>query len=121
MVILLLDTGIRAGELVGLKLSDIDWDRGVFKVFGKGAKERFVPFGATAKMGLLRYVQTFRPTPARPDIDNAFLALDGYPLTVNAVVHMMQHLAKSSGVARLHAHLLRHTCGVQYLVRGRFL
>ncbi len=118
MILLMLDTGIRAGELVGLKSADVDWNRGVFKVFGKGSKERFVPLGATAKQAMLRYVQVFRPKPARDDIDNLFLSLDGYPLSVNAIVRIMHRLGKNSGVPRLHAHLLRHTCGVQYLIVG---
>ncbi len=118
MILVMLDTGIRAGELVGMKMADMDWERGVFKVFGKGAKERFVPIGTTAKQALLRYVQTFRPEPARPDIDNILLSVDGYPLSVNAIVHMMYRLRKASGVQRLHAYLLLHTCGVQYLVAG---
>lgn len=118
IVLVMLDTGIRAGELVGMKMAEMDWERGVFKVFGKGAKERFAPIGTTAKQALLRYVQTFRPQPARPDIDTILLSVDGYPLTVNAIVHMMYRLRKASGVERLHAHLLRHTCGVQYLVAG---
>jgi site-specific recombinase XerD len=118
MILLMLDSGIRASELIGLKLADVDWNRGVFKVFGKGSKERFVPLGATAKQSLLRYVQVFRPKPARDDIDNVFVSLDGYPLTVNALVRIMHRLGKSSGVPRLHAHLLRHTCGVQYLIVG---
>lgn len=83
---------------------------------GKGSKERYVPFGAVAKQMLFRYVQVFRPKPARPDIENAFLALDGYALTMNAVVHMMQRLGQTSGIPRLHAHLPRHTCGVLYLM-----
>lgn len=118
MVLVMLDTGIRAGELVGMQMANVDWDHGVIKVFGKGAKERFVPIGATAKQSMLRYVQTFRPEPARPDIGSVFLSVDGYPLTVNAVVHIMTRLAKNSGIERLHAHLLRHTSGVQYLVNG---
>lgn len=118
MVLLMLDTGIRAGEVVGLKLADVDWNRGVFKVFGKGSKERFVPLGATAKQALLRYVQVFRPKPARDDVDTLFLSLDGYPLTVNALVRIMHRLGKNAGIPRLHAHLLRHTCGVQYLIVG---
>lgn len=118
MVLLMLDTGIRAGELVGMKLRDVDWNWGVFKVFGKGAKERFVPLGATPKQALLRYVQTFRAKPARDGIDYVFLSLDGYPRTVNAIVRIMHRLGKNSGVTRLHAHLLRHTCGVQYLMVG---
>ncbi len=118
MVILMIDSGLRAGEVVGVQLSDVDWERGVFKVMGKGAKERFVPLGGTAKQVLLRYVQVFRPKPARPDTNNLFLSVDGYPLTVNAITQIMKRLAKNSGIARLHAHLLRHTCGVQYLLVG---
>lgn len=118
MVLLMLDSGIRASELIGLKHAEVDWNGGVFKVFGKGSKERFVPLGATAKQTLLRYVQVFRPKPARDDIDNVFLSLDGYSLTVNALTHIMRRLGKNSGVPRLHAHLLRHTCGVQYLIVG---
>lgn len=87
-------------------------------MFGKGSKERFVPIGATAKQSLLRYVQTFRPKPARDDIDHVFLSVDGCPLTVNAITHIMSRLAKASGVPRLHAHLLRHMSGVQYLING---
>lgn len=118
MVVLMIDTGIRAGELVGLKQYDIDWNRSVFKVFGKGAKERFVPFGTMAKQSLLHYIQVFRPKPASPTIENVFLPVDGFPLSVNAVGLVMKRLAKASGVIRLHAHLLRHTCGVQYLMVG---
>lgn len=118
MVVLMIDSGLRAGEVVGVKLADVDWERGVFKVLGKGSKERFVPLGGTAKQVLLRYVQVFRPKPARPDVDNVFLSVDGYPLTVNAITQIMKRLAKNSGIKRLHAHLLRHTCGVQYLMVG---
>ncbi len=120
MVLLFLDSGIRAGELASLKLADVDWKRGVFKIMGKGSKERFVPIGSTAKQTLLRYAQTFRPTPARDDIDNVFLSVDGYPLTVNAIVHTMSRLAKSSGVTRLHAHLLRHILSpvAEFHIRG---
>lgn len=118
MVVLMVDSGLRAGEVVGVKLADVDWERGVFKVFGKGSKERFVPLGGTAKQVLLHYVQVFRPKPVRPDVDNVFLSVDGYPLTVNAITHIMKRLAKNSGIMRLHAHLLRHTCGVQYLMVG---
>lgn len=63
MVLCVLDTGVRRGDLASLKLSDVDWERGVFKVLGKGAKER-MPVGQVAKHAMLRYVQVFRPQPA---------------------------------------------------------
>ena len=69
----------------------------MFKVFGKGAKERLVPIGTTAKQAMFRYVQVFRPKPARPDEDNVFLAVDGYTLSVDAIGHMFElSLAKRS-------------------------
>lgn len=118
MILIMLDTGIRAGELVGMLMRNVDWERGVIKVLGKGSKERIVPIGIVARQTMLRYVDAFRPKPAREDVDNVFLSVDGYPLTVNAIVHIMSRLAKNSGVTRLHAHLWRHTSSVTYLLDG---
>ncbi len=118
MVLCTLDTGVRRGELARLKLADVDWERGIFKVFGKGAKERIVPVGHVAKQAMLRYVQVFRPQPEQPEFDTLFLSVDGYPLSIDAVGHLFERLAKKSGVTRLHAHLLRHTNGVLYLTGG---
>jgi site-specific recombinase XerD len=47
-----------------------------------------------------------------------FLNLDGMPMTDNGAKLMFSRLARSSGVTRLHAHLLRHTFAVQFLVNG---
>ena len=116
--VLLLDTGIRSGELCGIRLDDVDFKRGVIKVNGKGAKERMVPIGSMAKKALMRYVRVFRPEPAMAAIDNVFLSPDGYPLTPNAIAKFMRRLAKRTEVDRLHAHLWRHTSGVRYLMAG---
>src|SRR6478752_3640364 len=48
MLELLYATGIRVGELVGLDIDDVDRERNVIRVFGKGRKERSVPFGRPA-------------------------------------------------------------------------
>ncbi|MCX5789048.1 MAG: tyrosine-type recombinase/integrase, partial [Elusimicrobia bacterium] len=45
IAVLILDTGLRRAEVIGLKKDDIDFQAGVLKVMGKGAKEREVPFG----------------------------------------------------------------------------
>jgi len=116
--VLLLDTGMRSGELCGIKLSDVDFKRGVIKVKGKGDKERMVPIGNLAKKALMRYIKVFRPEPAMGAIDNVFLSVDGYPLTPNAIAKFMRRLAKRTGIERLHAHLWRHTSAVRYLMAG---
>jgi len=118
MCMVLLDTGIRSGELCGLKLEDVDFKRGVMRVNGKGAKERLVPFGNMAKKALMRYMRVFRPDPSMGSIENVFLSIDGYPLTPGAVVKIMRRIGRSTGVDRLHAHLWRHTSAVRYLMAG---
>ncbi|MFQ6674324.1 MAG: site-specific integrase [Fidelibacterota bacterium] len=50
-------TGIRLSELVGLALGDVDFKQNLVKVMGKGAKERIVPFGDTAKNAVLSYLE----------------------------------------------------------------
>lgn len=56
MVLILVDTGIRLSELVGIKLSDIDNAKGYIKVLGKGAKERVVRIGKITQKALWRYL-----------------------------------------------------------------
>src|SRR3990170_3278924 len=66
LVLLLFDTAIRAGELVRLRLDDVDFEGGWLRVFGKGARERMVPLGQTARRALWRYVTVSRPEPMLP-------------------------------------------------------
>ena len=49
IVLTFLDCGIRLSELINLKIPDIDFSTGQFKVYGKGAKERIVPMGLTTR------------------------------------------------------------------------
>src|SRR3546814_20303173 len=54
-------TGVRVGELTGLDIDDIDFDRNVIRVLGKGRKERTVPFGQPAAAALKRWIDRARP------------------------------------------------------------
>jgi len=115
---LLLDTGLRTGELVGLKMEDIRLNEGFVKVMGKGKKERIVPIGNKAQKVLQRYFFRYRPRPAHAGIENAFLSVHGTPLTENSVKCMFTRLARRSGIKRLHAHLCRHTFATRFLING---
>lgn len=115
---LLLDTGLRIGELINLKMEDAHMNEGFLKVLGKGNKERIVPIGCNAQKALQRYLFRYRPTPAHQDIDTVFLSIHGYPLTGNSAKLMFAKLAKRSGVSRLHAHLCRHTFATRFLING---
>jgi len=115
---LLLDTGLRMGELINLKMDDVHMNDGLLKVMGKGKKERIVPMGSNAQRALQRYLFRYRPRPFHSGIDNVFLSVLGKPLTENSIKLIFSRLAKKSGVARLHAHLCRHTFATRFLING---
>ena len=118
ILMILLDSGLRIGELVNLKMGDVHMDEGYLKVMGKGKKERIVPIGSNAQRALQRYLFHFRPKPVNPVINNVFLSTSGNPLTENSMKLMFARLAKRSGVCRLHAHLCRHTFATRFLING---
>lgn len=129
--ILMLDTGMRAGELCGLRMSDLRLDEGYAMVLGKGRKERPVKIGARAAKAVRFYVMHWRK-PALPHINRVFLTcrgvtsdadllghLPGEPLTVDALGHLFRRLRRIANVPRLHPHLLRHTFACMHLKRYR--
>ncbi|MBC7264763.1 MAG: tyrosine-type recombinase/integrase [Chloroflexi bacterium] len=120
IILVLLDTGVRLSELVNLQLKDLDLERGVFKVMGKGAKERLVPFGAKVKTALWKYVHKFRPEPFHPNIGNLFLQSNGQPLTSDQVYRLIRNYARTAGIegVRCSPHTLRHTFAKNFLING---
>jgi site-specific recombinase XerD len=115
IVLAFLDSGLRCGELCNLTLPNADLDTGQLKVLGKGNKERLVPVGVRAVRALRRYRDHFRPPIEAPHF---FLTLEGKQLTVPAVRLMIRRAKKKAGIPRLHAHLLRHTFAIHYLMAG---
>ena len=114
----MLDTGLRLTEASELKEVDVHIESQYVKTMGKGSKERLVSFGISCQKNLLHYYHNFRGQPDREEVDAFFLAIDGYPLTSSAVRSVVKRLAKSSGVRRLHPHLLRHTYATMFLLNG---
>ena len=115
---LMLDTGLRMGELINLKMDDVHMNEGLLKVMGKGKKERIVPMGSNAQRALQRYLFRYRPKPFSTSIDYVFLSVMGKLLTDNSVKLIFSRLSKRSGVVRLHAHLCRHTFATRFLING---
>lgn len=116
--LLLLDTGMRAGELCSLKVEDVHLDQDFLKIKGKGNKERFVPICGNTKKAILHYLNTWRPEPATQQVNQLVLSEDGLPLTTGALLQIIKRLGKKAGVPRLHPHLFRHTFAVKYLMNG---
>ena len=115
---LLLDSGLRCGELMNVEVDNVNIEGGYLKVLGKGGKERIVPFGVSVQKALLRYLLHFRPEPFNFTVQNLFLTLDGRLLSKNSVEMIFRRIGKKSGVKRLHPHLCRHTFATSYLVNG---
>ncbi len=119
ILMLFLDTGIRLGELVSLKLSKIDFALGEMTVFGKGRKERKVPIGTQAKRALMDYVTIQRPNPVNPQHEDfVFLNADGFPITHDAVEKVFLRIKRAADVPKFHPHVCRHTFSVRYLMNG---
>jgi site-specific recombinase XerD len=115
---LLLDTGLRIGEVASLKIGDTHVNEGFLKVVWKGNKERVVPIGNNARKAIQRYLFRYRPEPANSEINNVFLNMYGYPITDNTLKLVFARLAQRSSISRLHAHLCRHTFATRFLMNG---
>jgi site-specific recombinase XerD len=109
-----LDTGVRIAEMIGLKADDLDMDGFRAKVWGKGAKERYVFFGNRTQRFLMRYANLYR----QPDCPAFFQSLEGVALTPESAQRIIWHARKNAGIPRIHWHLLRHTFATQYIING---
>jgi len=118
IVSLMLDAGLRLSEVAALQSDDAHIEAQYVKVMGKGSKERLVSFGASCQKALLHYYHHFRVEAAQSGVETFFLTIDGYPMTQYAIKSVIKRLANSSGVRRLHPHLLRHTYATMFLLNG---
>jgi site-specific recombinase XerD len=118
MLELLYGTGIRAGELMRLKLEDVDLESSTLSIrLGKGRKDRVVPLGSRAKDALTTYLHEVRPKLLAQQTDVVFLGRHGTELSIRGMRHRLAELGVRTRV-RLHPHLLRHTCAT-HLLKGR--
>jgi len=117
---LLYATGIRVGELAGLDVDDLDDERRVVRVRGKGRKERVVPYGLPCARALDRWIGAGRPELARDGSGAAlFLGARGGRVDQRAVRAMVHaRLADVPGAPDLGPHGLRHTAATHLLEGG---
>ena len=117
---LLYATGMRVSELVGLPLQSLDLEDRTCLVYGKGAKERMVPFGRAARRALLRYLRDVRPELEQGRAEGmVFLSARGRPLTRMAVWTIVRKARDRAGIERpVSPHTLRHSCATHLLEGG---
>lgn len=120
VVLAMLLGGLRAAEVRGLLLSDVDMGRRRLRVVGKGAKERHVPVDAVFFAEVAAYLRTERPTAlATPE---CFVVLrgptSGQPLTEAGMRAVFRRHREMSGAIRVRPHRLRHTYGTELASAG---
>ena len=118
-------TGIRRAELVRLELGDLNREKRLLRVFGKGRKERVVPVGTRALRWVEKYIDDVRPLLVCPLLPgNAAehaLFLSGYGQAFNADAlgqKVVRYIANAKTGHKGGAHLFRHTCATHLLEGG---
>ena len=115
MIEILYATGMRISELVNLKLTDIDFNRSVLKVFGKGSKERLVPYGEKAAEALRIYLEDRK----KLDYKDVFLSNRGTRITRGAFWQRIKIYIKRENLkSSISPHTLRHAFATHLLNRG---
>jgi integrase/recombinase XerD len=126
MIELMYATGMRVSELCGLSLGDLDLEEQMVRVFGKGSKERIVPFGRPAARAVTAWLDeggrpTFVPRQwaRRGDAEALFLGVRGCRLTRQNVWNVLDRRAARCGLGdKMSPHVLRHSCATHLLNHG---
>ena len=116
---LLYSTGIRVGELINIKLCDINMNDKQIKIIGKGQKERIVLFGDICLVKLKKYLQDGRPYLLKKNNNYLFLNKHGNQLNDRQIRSIINELVtKTSIKMHISPHTLRHTFATHLLNSG---
>jgi integrase/recombinase XerD len=115
-------TGCRVGEIVRVKIDDIDWEKRIVPVFGKGSKERLAYFDLKCEIWLKKYLES------RSDsLPNLFVTQRRYqenngqprPMTISQVRWIIKRIARRAGIEKsVYPHNLRHSFAMNMLQTG---
>ena len=112
---MLASTGMRVGEMVNLKRSDIDFQERECVVLGKGDKQRTVYFDARTKIHLQKYLDT-----RNDDNDVLFVSLrdKSKTLGIGGIENLIRNLGKDAGINKAHPHKFRRTLATGAIDKG---
>jgi len=115
ILLLLLDTGLRATELCDLLIRHTDLKNRRISVFGKGSKERTLPFGPRTGQAIWKYLVSRKDDSLSSPL---FANSAGDSLDRNELLHLIRALAKKAGIQAANVHRFRHTFAINYLRNG---
>lgn len=113
-------TGMRVGELISLRLSDLNLGSNYFIVFGKGSRERVVFFGNKAAESIVKYLKVSRPVLSKDVFyDGLFLNKDGTAITDRSIRRIIDKYVKQTSLnPKISPHSLRHSFATHMLNNG---
>jgi site-specific recombinase XerD len=115
IILLLLDTGLRADELCQARIADLDTRNLYIKVFGKGSKERILPICPRVAQALWKYVSSRGSVlPGEP----LFVTTNQTPLDRHRLLKQLGAIGRRAGVKNVHPHRFRHTFAINFLRNG---
>ncbi len=115
-IFLMLDCGLRRGEIPKINIGHLDIKSRTMIINGKGGKQRVVPMGETSAALLNDYIEKYRKGSGLND--PLFLDDYGGRCTDNLVKQVFRRIKEKTGINRLHPHLLRHTFATYYIADG---
>jgi len=120
MLTLLYASGLRASEVVTLRMENVDRNAGFLRVLGKGGKERVVPVADRALDDLESYLASARPTFLKKKAVSAlFLSKRGKAITRQTLWNRIKHWARIAGIdEKISPHTLRHSFAGHLLAGG---
>ncbi len=117
VLMVLVRLGLRASEVAGLRLEDIDWRAGEIVVHGKGRRTDSLPLPCDVGEAIVAYLRRGRPKTTRREVFLRMLAPIG-PLGRGGVSCVVRRACRRAGVAEIGAHRLRHTLACEMVAAG---
>lgn len=118
VVHLMLDQGLRSGEVCGLNVGDVNFDHNHILVReGKGDKDRIIPMASGLKKRLYEYLTLYRPYTGT---DTFLCSVNGTctDISKDSIKSLFSRIRSNTGIDRLKPHLLRHTFATSFLLGG---
>jgi integrase/recombinase XerD len=113
--------GLRAGEVAGLSLEDIDWRAGEIVVCGKGRRSERLPLPHDVGEAIVGYLRDGRPATAQGRAVFVRVRAPHHGLTPGGITYVVLAAARRAGLGQIHAHRLRHTAASEMLRAGATL
>jgi len=111
----MLDTGLRASEICGLIMVNLDMNNKQITAKGKGKKQRILEISNKTAQTIWRYLIT---RPKLSDDDSLFVGKFDLPLTRGGLLQLTKRTGKRAGVRNAHPHRFRHTFAINFLRNG---